>query len=183
VPLLYWFKKWVTCIDPPIIIPRWFKPKEIKLWVVKNKFMSCTVIWAQCIDIMLCIEKACFKDIVLKARISTVEINTLPNSTSRQCIQTVVYQLPMLQIFSLEQVGNSSSIILSYNWTHSENPIAIILLLSSCWISGCYVINNLCRISCNRIFRHFYSLFEKWVCGVCWYGLVLCLFKGMVHLT
>jgi hypothetical protein len=71
----------------------------------------------------------------------------------------------MLQIFALEQVGNSSSISLSYNWAHSENPIAIILLSSNRWISGCYVTNNLCRISCNRIFRHFYSLSEKWVCG------------------
>ncbi len=56
---------------------------------------------------MLCIEKACFKDIFLRARIWTIEINTLPNSCSRQCIQMVVYQLPMLQIFALEQVGNS----------------------------------------------------------------------------
>jgi hypothetical protein len=118
----------------------------------------------------------------LRARIWTVEINTLPDSTSRQCIQTVVYQLPMLQIFALEQVGNSSSISLSYNWAHFENPIAIILLSSSGWMSGCYVTNNLCRISCNRIFRHFYSLSKKWVYGVCWYGLVLCFLKGMVHL-
>jgi hypothetical protein len=29
------------------------KPRKIKLWVVRNKFMSCTVIWAQCIDMLL----------------------------------------------------------------------------------------------------------------------------------
>jgi hypothetical protein len=64
---------------------------------------------------MLCIEKACFKDIILRARIWTVEINTLPDSSSRQRIQMLVYQLPMLQIFALEQVRNSSNSSLSYH--------------------------------------------------------------------
>jgi hypothetical protein len=32
-------------------------------------------------------------------------------------------------------------------------------------------------MSCNRIFRHFHPLSEKWVWGVCWYCLVLCLLK------
>jgi hypothetical protein len=63
----------------------------------------------------LCIEKVCFKDIILRARILTVEINTLPNSSSRQRIQMVVYQLPMLEILALEQVGNSNSSSLSYH--------------------------------------------------------------------
>jgi hypothetical protein len=103
---------------------------------------------------MLCIEKACFKDIVLRPRIWMVEINTLLDSTSRQCIHMVVYQLPMLQIFSLEQVGNSSSISLSYNWAHSENPIAIILLSSSRWISRCYVLTFL-AIGFLGTFTHF----------------------------
>jgi hypothetical protein len=67
-------------------------------------------------------------------------------------------------IFSwLVLVGNSGSISFAYHRTHYENLTAIILLLISCWISECYVANNFCKMSCNRIFRHFHPLSEKWV--------------------